>query len=325
MNPNPDNSSKVQSMAREPVKGEVGIVGAGTIGASWAAFFLSRGMKVRATDPAPGAEATLRAFIATVWPVLESLGLAKGATVDNLSFHANVGEAVDGVEFVQESGPEQEDIKIAIFREIDAALHPHAIISSSSSHLNMTHVQSGCTHPQRCVLGHPFNPPHLIPLVEVMGGAQTSPQAVDQAMAFYKAAGKQPIRVLKEQHGHVANRLQRALWQEAARMVAEGYCTAADVETALCKGPGLRWAIMGHFQILNLGGGPEGFQGWMKNVSGLKVGDKIGATVMTQDLLDKLLEGIDTLSNGKTIPEMARERDEKLVAILKIVDAGRLT
>ena len=312
-------------MAREPVKGEVGIVGAGTIGASWAAFFLSRGLKVRATDPAPGAQARLRAFIATVWPVLESLGLAEGATVDHLSFHDTIAAAVDGVEFVQESGPEQEDVKIAIFREIDAALHPHAIISSSSSHLNMTHVQSGCANPQRCVLGHPFNPPHLIPLVEVMGGAQTSAQAVDQAMAFYKAVGKQPIRVLKEQHGHVANRLQRALWQEAARMVAEGYVTAADVETALCKGPGLRWAIMGHFQILNLGGGPEGFQGWMKNVSGLKVGDKIGATVMTQDLLDKLLEGIDILSQGKTIAEMARERDEKLVAILKIVDAGRLT
>ena len=312
-------------MAREPVKGEVGIVGAGTIGASWAAFFLSRGLKVRATDPAPGAEERLRAFVADVWPILDSLGLAAGAAIDNLSFHDSVAAAVDGGEFVQESGPEQADIKIAIFREIDAALHPHAIISSSSSHLNMTHVQSGCAHPERCVLGHPFNPPHLIPLVEVMGGAQTSPQAVDQAMAFYKAVGKQPIRVLKEQHGHVANRLQRALWQEAARMVAEGYCTAADVETALCKGPGLRWAIMGHFQILNLGGGPDGFQGWMKNVSGLKVGDKIGATVMTQDLLDKLLEGIDTLSQGKTIPEMARERDEKLVAILKIVDAGRMS
>ena len=312
-------------MAREHVKGEVGIVGAGTIGASWVAFFLSRGMKVRATDPAPGAEQRLRAFVATVWPILTELGLAAGATIDNLQFFTTIAEAVDGVEFVQESGPEQEDIKIAIFREIDAALHPHAIISSSSSHLNMTNVQSGCVHPERCVLGHPFNPPHLIPLVEVMGGAQTSPQAVDQAMAFYKAVGKQPIRVLKEQHGHVANRLQRALWQEAARMVAEGYVTAADVETALCKGPGLRWAIMGHFQILNLGGGPEGFQGWMKNVSGLKVGDKIGATIMTQDLLDKLLDGIDTLSNGKTIPEMARERDEKLVAILKIVDSDRLS
>ena len=311
-------------MAREPVKGEVAIVGAGTIGASWAAFFLSRGMKVRATDPAPDAEQRLRAFVANVWPILGSLGLAADASMENLSFHGAIAEAVDGAEFVQESGPEQEDIKIGIFQQIDAALHPDAIISSSSSHLNMTHVQSGCVHPERCVLGHPFNPPHLIPLVEVMGGARTSPQAVEQAMAFYKAAGKQPIRVLREQHGHVANRLQRALWQEAARMVAEGYVTAADVETALCKGPGLRWAIMGHFQILNLGGGDEGFQGWMKNVSGLKVGDKIGATVMTQELLDKLLEGIDTLSQGKTIAEMARERDEKLVAILKIVDADRL-
>src|SRR5262249_37424714 len=151
---------------------------------------------------------------------------------------------------------------------------------------------------ERCVLGHPFNPPHLIPLVEVMGGERTSPQAVERAMAFYRSVGKCPIHVLKEQHGHVANRLQRALWQEAARMVAEGYVSAADVETALCKGPGLRWGIMGHFSILNLGGGDGGFQGWMKNVSGLKVGDKIGATVMTQGLLDKLLEGIAVHASG---------------------------
>jgi carnitine 3-dehydrogenase len=304
----------------KPANRSVGIVGTGTIGASWAAFFLAKGFDVHASDPAPGAEERLRGFVGKAWPALESLGLSPGASVQNLHFHEKIADAVAGVEFVQESGPEQEDIKIAIFREIDAALHPDVIISSSSSHLNMSRVQSECAHPERCTLGHPFNPPHLIPLVEVMGGSKTTPAAVEKCMAFYRSVGKHPIQVLKEQHGHVANRLQRALWQEAARMVAEGYVSAADVDTAICKGPGLRWGIMGQFQILNLGGGDGGFQGWMKNVSGLKVGEKIGSSVLTQELLDNILEGIEINSKGKTIPEMVKERDEKLVAVLKIVN-----
>ena len=308
-------------MLGDPVKGKVAIVGAGTIGASWATFFLAKGLLVHAADPGADAEKKLRAFVETAWGPLQTLGLAAGADVGNLHFHSEVAAAVDGCEFVQESGPEQEDVKIELFRSIDAALPVSSIIASSSSHLNITRVQSGCAHPERCVLGHPFNPPHLIPLVEVMGGDHTSPNAVEKAIAFYNSVGKRPIHVLKEQHGHVGNRLQRALWQEAARMVAEGYVSAADVETALCKGPGLRWAIAGHFSILNLGGGDLGFKGWMKNVSGLKIGDKIGSTTMTQGLLDALLEGVATHAKGRSIAEMAKDRDEKLVAILKIVDA----
>ena len=304
---------------------KVAIVGAGTIGASWAALCLAKGLEVHACDPAPGAEARLRTFVDAAWTALEGLGLSQGADRGNLHFHSDLADAVCDAEFIQESGPEQEPIKIELFRQIGAAAPRESVISTSSSHLNISLIQSECSHPERCVHGHPFNPPHLIPLVEVLGGERTSPQSVDRAMEFYKSIGKSPIRVLKAQHGNVGNRLQRALWQEAARMVAEGYVSAEDVETALCRGPGLRWAISGHFSILNLGGGPNGFRGWMENVSGLKVGDKVGSTVMTQELLDELLRGIAAHAHGRSIPEMVRDRDEKLVAILNIVDGRKAT
>ena len=300
---------------------DVATIGTGVIGSSWAALFLARGLAVHAYDPAPSAEARLRAFVDGAWPALRELGLSPGADSRNLRFHANVASAVEKAAFIQESGPEQEAVKIELYRQIDAAAPAASVIASSSSHLDMSRIQSECAHPERCVHGHPFNPPHLIPLVEVLGGQKTAPRFVDMAIDFYKSIGKSPIRVLKAQHGNVGNRLQRALWQEAARMVAEGYVSAEDVETALCRGPGLRWAISGHFSILNLGGGEKGFRGWMENVSGLKVGDKIGATVLTQDLLDKLLEGIAAHARGRSITELAKDRDEKLVAILKIVDS----
>jgi 3-hydroxyacyl-CoA dehydrogenase len=302
---------------------KVGVIGTGTIGASWAALFLARGLETHAHDPAVGAERRLRDFIDSAWPSLQALGLSPGADIGNLHFHSALSAAVEEAEFIQESGPEDEGVKIDLYRRIDTAAPPNAIIASSSSHLSMDRIQSECARPERCVHGHPFNPPHLIPLVEVMGGERSSPEFVDRAIAFYTSIGKSPIRVLKAQHGNVGNRLQRALWQEAARMVAEGYVSAEDVETALCKGPGLRWAISGHFSILNLAGGERGFRGWMQNVSGLKVGDKIGATTLTQDLLDKLLAGIAFHARERTIPEMVEDRDEKLVAILKIVDANR--
>ena len=297
----------------------VSVIGTGAIGSSWAALFLANGLEVQAYDPAHGAEERLRAFVEEAWKSLMELGLRPGADRSKLQFHDSIGAAVAHASFIQESGPEQESAKIAIFREIDQAAPSSTVIATSSSHLSMSAIQRVCGHPGRCVHGHPFNPPHLIPLVEVLGGDLTDPEAVDRAMEFYKSIGKSPIRVLKAQHGNVGNRLQRALWQEAARMVAEGYVSAEDVETALCKGPGLRWAIFGHFSILNLGGGDEGFLGWMRKVSGLKIGDGIGSVTLTQELLDELLHGIAAHARGRSIAELSRERDEKLVSILKLV------
>jgi carnitine 3-dehydrogenase len=184
----------------------VAVVGTGTIGASWAAFFLSRGLAVAASDPAPMAEDFLRRFVGAAWPALVSLGGAEEFSEARLSFHPEPEEAVAGADFVQENAPERETLKRQLFRRLDAVLPPSVIIASSSSGLLMTDLQKDCRHPERCVIGHPFNPPHLVPLVEVVAGAQTAPEAVQRALAVYAGLGKRPIHIRREVKGHVANR-----------------------------------------------------------------------------------------------------------------------
>ena len=223
----------------------VAVVGTGVIGASWAAYFLAHGLDVNATDPSPGAEDRLRAAVAQHWPTLERFGLAPGASVDRLRFHDSLEDAVSVADFVQENGPERADFKADLMRRMDEAAPPYAILASSSSGLSVTAMQALCARPERVVLGHPFNPPHMIPLVEVGGGEKTSPAVIAAAMAFYTAIGKRPIHVRREIKGHIANRLQAALWREAFHLVNEGVASVADIDTAIAQGPGLRWALMG--------------------------------------------------------------------------------
>jgi 3-hydroxyacyl-CoA dehydrogenase len=176
--------------------GRVAIVGTGVIGASWAALFLAKGLEVVATDIAPNAEPALKSFIATAWPALKRLGLAPGASQSRLTFTPDVAEAVRGADLVQENGPERIDFKIKLYSQLDELLPPDVIIASSSSGLTMSEIQSGCrSHPERCVIGHPFNPPHLIPLVEIVGGAKTSEETIQRALQFYADLGKQPVRL----------------------------------------------------------------------------------------------------------------------------------
>src|SRR5262245_7531258 len=196
-------------MVNRPVE-RIAIVGTGVIGASWAAQYLARGFDVIATDPGPNAEASLRHYVDAAWPALQQIGLAEKASPQRLAFTRNLHEAVSGADFVQENGPERKEFKIGLFADIDAAAPPDAILASSSSGLTMSAIQSACKRPERCVIGHPFNPPHLIPLVEVVGGEKTSSETVQRAIAFYASIGKKPIRVRKEVVGHVANRLQAA-------------------------------------------------------------------------------------------------------------------
>ncbi|HEY6027694.1 MAG TPA: 3-hydroxyacyl-CoA dehydrogenase NAD-binding domain-containing protein, partial [Pseudolabrys sp.] len=234
----------------------IAVIGTGTIGASWAAIFLARGLDVAASDPSPEGEAFARRFIANAWPTLDKLGwVALGASPDRFSFHMDPAAAAAGADFVQESGPEREDLKIKLFATIDAAAPPETVIASSSSGLLISRVTVECKHPERCVIGHPFNPPHLIPLVEVVGGTKTSRAAIDKAMAFYRAVGKHPILINKEVKGHVANRLQAALWREVVHLVAEGVVSVADADAAVAYGPGLRWALMGPSLTFHLAGG----------------------------------------------------------------------
>lgn len=301
----------------------VAVVGAGTIGASWAAIFLAQGYDVRAADPSPQGEAFARRFIANAWPTLETLGwVVPGASQDRFSFHASPTEACKGVSFVQESGPEREDIKIETFKEIDAATTPDVVIASSSSGLLISRVTVKCVHPERCVIGHPFNPPHLIPLVEVVAGEKTSQEAVDKAMAFYRAIGKHPIHIKKEVKGHVANRLQAALWREAVSLVADGVCSVADVDAAIAYGPGLRWALMGPHLTFHLAGGEGGMTHFMNHLTpALQTWMDDMKNPRVIDYKQLIIDGVTEEAGNRSIADLQKWRDRKLIDILKVSSA----
>jgi 3-hydroxyacyl-CoA dehydrogenase len=301
------------------VVSRVAVVGTGVIGASWAAHFLAHGLGVTATDPAPGAEERLRADVAAHWPVLERLGLAEGASQERLSFTADAAQAVADADFVQENGPEREDVKHALFAVLDAAARPDVVLASSSSGLLPSAIARGCPqHPERVVIGHPFNPPHLIPLVEVVPGERTSPQAVETAMAFYAAVGKRPIRLRQELPGHVANRLQAALWQEAYSLVERGVATVSDIDTAISAGPGLRWAVLGPFLNQHLSGGPGGIAHVLEHLGPPteRWWRDLGRVTLTPELVRKLVAGVDEELAGTDAADLVARRDAVLDALL---------
>lgn len=297
----------------------VAVVGTGVIGASWTAYFLAQGLDVNATDPSPGAEERLRQAVAQHWPTLERFGLAAGASVDRLRFHDSLEDAVAVADFVQENGPERMDFKIELFRRMDAAAPPDAILASSSSGLAISGVQSGCAHPQRVVLGHPFNPPHLIPLVEVIGGELTSSDTIERTLAFYAAIGKRPIHVKREVKGHIANRLQAALWREAFHLVEQGVASVADIDTAIAHGPGLRWAVMGPFMNLHLSGGAGGIAHVLAHLGG-PIEDwwkDLGAPSMTPALQAQVSEGVAQELGARRTAELEAARDTLLLNLIR--------
>jgi 3-hydroxyacyl-CoA dehydrogenase len=300
----------------------VAVIGTGVIGASWATYFLARGLEVVATDPAAGAEATLREVIAAQWPAMQAMGLAPGASPERLRFTASPEEAVAGAQFVQENGPEQLELKRDLFRRLDAAAPVEAVLATSASTITVSEFQDACTrHPDRVVLGHPFNPPHLIPLVEVAGGSATSAEAVELALGFYRAIGKHPIHLRREVRGHVANRLQAALWQEAFHLVASGVASVEDVDAAIAHGPGLRWALLGPFLNLHLSGGPGGIgalfekplwqatEGMWRDLGSVSVDAALGARVA---------EGVAQELAARDPDAMVRQRDEVLLELLRM-------
>jgi 3-hydroxyacyl-CoA dehydrogenase len=300
---------------------KVAIIGTGVIGASWAAQFLAKGLDVVATDVAPDAETSLRRFVRAAWPALERLGLAPGASQSRLSFSGDLPTAVAGADLVQENGPERIDFKKKLYRQLDELLPADVIIASSSSGLTMSEIQSDCPlHPERCVIGHPFNPPHLIPLVEIVGGAKTSEQTIRRATEFYTSIGKQTVRLNKEVPGHVANRLQAALAREVYYLVDEGVVSVADVDTALSWGPGLRWGIMGQVMLNHLGGGPGGIEHMLRQFTGpitawWKV---LGSPTLTPELQKKLIDGVHAEAGSRTINELEAARDEILLGLLEL-------
>jgi 3-hydroxyacyl-CoA dehydrogenase len=308
-------------MSNEKPIRRIAIIGTGVIGASWTALFLAKGLEVIATDIAPDAEATLRRFVKAAWPALERLGLAPGASQSHLAFTPDMPAAVKSADFVQENGPERIDFKKKLYRQLDELLAADVIVASSSSGLTMSEIQSDCPlHPERCVIGHPFNPPHLVPLVEIVGGAKTSEATIDRVAEFYAGLGKQAVRLRKEVPGHVANRLQAALAREVYYLVAEGVVSAADVDTALSWGPGLRWGIMGNMMLNHLGGGPGGIEHFFQQFTGPMTAwwKVLGQPVLTLEVQKKLIDSVHAEVGSRSIAELEAQRDEALLGLIEL-------
>jgi 3-hydroxyacyl-CoA dehydrogenase len=307
-------------MSNKPIR-RIAIIGTGVIGASWSALFLAKGLEVTATDVAPNAEAALRRFVDAAWPTLKRLGLAPGASQSKLRFTSALAEAVKGADLVQENGPERIDFKQKLYRQLDDLLPPDVIIASSSSGLTMSEIQLGAaSHPERCVIAHPFNPPHLIPLVEIVGGAKTSEETIRRAAEFYTSIGQRTVRLNKEMPGHVANRLQAALAREVYYLIAEGVVSAADVDTAVCWGPGLRWGVMGNMMLNHLGGGPGGIEHFFQQFAGPMTAwwKVLGQPVLTPEVQKKLIDSVHAEVGSRSIDQLEAERDEMLLGLLEL-------
>jgi 3-hydroxyacyl-CoA dehydrogenase len=304
----------------KPIR-RIAIIGTGVIGASWTAQFLAKGLQVVATDIAPNAEVPLRKFVETAWPALTRLGLSPGASQSNLKFTTSLAEAVAGANLVQENGPERIDFKQKLYGQLDELLPPDVIIASSSSGLTMSEIQKGAaSHPERCVIAHPFNPPHLVPLVEIVGGAKTSEATIRRASDFYTGLGKQAIRLRKEVPGHVANRLQAALAREVYYLVAEDVVSVADVDKALCWGPGLRWGIMGQVLLNHLGGGQGGIEHFFDQFTAPMTAwwKVLGSPELTSEVRHKLIDGLHAEVGSRSVSELEAQRDEILLGLLEL-------
>jgi carnitine 3-dehydrogenase len=299
----------------------VAIVGTGLIGASWAAQYLARGFDVVATDPAPNAEVNLRKWVDEAWELLTVVGLASGASRDRLSFTADMKEAVSQADFVQESVPERALLKSRVFAQMDEVAAPETILASSASGITMDVIQSACKrYPERCVLGHPFNPPHVIPLVEVVGGAKTSEAVIERAMAFYASIGKKPIRLRKAVSGHVGNRLQAALYREVLYLIQQGVVSVEDADIAVCYGPGLRWGVMGPNLQWHLGGGPGGISQFvaqfMDGFTGLM--KKLEMPEITPELRQMIIDGVLKEANGQSVEQLAQAENKLVLELLAL-------
>lgn len=295
----------------------VAVVGTGVIGAAWATLFLSRGFEVNAHDPAPDAQPRLEAAIRASWAGSDKPPL------ERMRFFDDPETAVREAVFVQESGPEALSLKRELLATIDLHAPPDTVIASSSSGLRPSGLQATCAnHPERVLVGHPFHPAHLIPLVEVIGGARTSPRAVAAAMDFYTKLGKRPIHVRQELPGHVVNRLQAALWREAYSLVERGVVTVAEIDAAITNGPGLRWAAVGPFAGQHLSGGAEGIARTLQHLGPpmLTWWADLGHPQWTPQLVQRVIEQTAQEFDGTSANEVSAARDRVLLAILAAKD-----
>ena len=306
-----------------PAGARLAVIGAGTIGCGWASLFLCRGHDVALSDPAPDFRARFERFHERARESLHRIGLAREPEGE-IRFASDSAEACDGASLVQENAPERLELKRALYARMEAVLGPDAIVASSTSGLKMSDLQAGCRHPERFAVGHPFNPPHLIPLVEVVGGKRTAGATLDRLMAFYAGLGKRPIRLNGEVAGHLANRLQVALWREAVHAVSTGLASVSDVDAAIAYGPGLRWAMMGPNLTFHLAGGEGGFRHFLEHLAPAVEAwwQELGAPSLTPELKERLAAGIEHEAGGRSIDELERLRDERLLQLLSLPASG---
>lgn len=305
---------------------KVALIGAGTIGGGWALHFLRYGMDVVMYDPAPDVEAATRGRVADIWPTLERLGLRTGAAPERLSFAPSLAAAVSDADFVQENTPERADLKVRVLAEIDAAAPPEVVVASSTSGVLMTDMQRECAHPERCVVAHPFNPTYLMPLVEIVGGRRTAPEAVAWAVEFFELVGKRPLQLDKEYPGFLADRLLEAVWREALHLISEGLASVAEIDAAMMYAPALRWSIMGPCLTYHLGGGEGGMEHFL-DLFGPSLNlpwSYMDAPELTPELRSRLVEGTQRLAAGRTVRELELERDNCLIAILEALEKCRM-
>ncbi|MDF3841784.1 L-carnitine dehydrogenase [Pseudomonas citronellolis] len=293
-------------------------LGSGVIGSGWIARALAHGLDVVAWDPAPGAEATLRQRVANAWPALQKAGLVPGASQERLKFVDTIEECVRDADFIQESAPERLDLKCELHARISAAAKPDALIGSSTSGLLPSEFYADATHPGRCVVGHPFNPVYLLPLVEVVGGQKTDPAAIQAAIAVYRSLGMRPLHVRKEVPGFIADRLLEALWREALHLVNDGVASTGEIDDAIRFGAGLRWSFMGTFLTYTLAGGNAGMRHFMAQFGpALQLPwTYLPAPELTESLIDKVVEGTSEQQGKRSIAELERYRDDCLLAVL---------
>src|SRR3954453_8062603 len=313
-------STKERIMSFNKPIHRIAIVGTGVIGASWAAQYLARGFDVVATDPGPNAVASLRKYVDEAWGQLEAIGLSPGASRDRLTFTPDMKAALAQADLVQENAPERPEFKMKLFADMETTLPVDSIIASSSSRITPRVMQSKCKHPERVLVGPPFNPPHIIPLVEVVGGAKTAPEAIKQAMAFYASIGKKPIQLRKELPGHVANRLQAALYREMLYLIEQGVLSVDDTDVAVSYGPGLRWGVMGQSLQWHLGGGEGGIQHFMEQLMPPLVGlmEGLDMPAITPALKQTIVEGVLQEANGHAVDQLTEAENDVLLGLLAL-------
>lgn len=299
--------------------GPIGILGGGLIGMSWASLFLAHGADVIVVDPHPDAAQNVNDFVGDAWPHLSALGLARSDTPGKAKVSQDITALAD-VTYLQENAPDRIDVKQRLIDDVEQVIGTDVVIASSTSSLMASDIQCNARHPGRILVAHPMNPPHMVPMVELVAGRLTAPETIDRAEAFYLSMNRVPIRVKKEVPGHLANRLTAALYREAVNLVAEGIADVADIDKAIAYGPGMRWALMGPHLTYHMGGGAGGYRHYLDHLGPTQEArwQSLGHPALTDQIKDMLVSGVQDELSAQDESTLARRRDAALVEMAAI-------